>query len=66
MKVINPFDSFMILLALTPLGMLALHAAVGRIGSSCPDTASVDGRYMLASAFSMATGLWCYLSGFQG
>lgn len=70
MKEISQFGSFIILLALTPLVMLALHAAVGRI---LKIVAPATGPQMtvvfcaVIGLFPMAAGLWyVYLSELTG
>lgn len=70
MEAISPFDAFMILLALTPLGMLALHAALGRILRIVAPAIGPQMTVVLCAViglFPMATGLWYfYLSELTG
>lgn len=70
MNAITPFDSFIILLALTPLGMLALHAAVGRILRLVAPVIGPQLTVVICAAigfFPMAIGLWYfYLSELTG
>lgn len=70
MRFINPFDAFIILLALTPLGMLALHAAAGRVLRLIAPDIQPQLTVIICAAiglFPMAAGLWhFYLGGLAG
>lgn len=70
MKAISPFDSFIMLLALTPMGMLALHAALGRILRLAAPAIGPQLTVVICAAigiFPMATGIWYfYLSELTG
>lgn len=63
MKAISPFDAFIILLALTPLWMLGLHAAVGRILRLIIPATGPQVTVVICAAIGllpMAAGLWYF------
>lgn len=70
MEAITSFDSFIILLALTPVWMLALHAALGRILRIVAPAIGPQMTVVICAVigiFPMATGLWYfYLSELAG
>lgn len=70
MKAIDPFDSFIILLALTPFWMLALHAVAGRLVRLILPAVHPQMTVIICAGvglFPMAIGLWqIYLGGLSG
>lgn len=70
MKGISPFDAFIILLGLTPLWMLGLHAAAGRIIRLIVPEIQPQLTVIICAAIGlvpMAAGLWyLYLRGQAG